>query len=119
MTALATLSDHHHPSTNTRQQQTRLASGRVAQLVAEYQAGADMNTLAHTYGVHRHSVRNHLSKAGVEVRRLGLTEPQVTEAVRLYLAGQSLAKLGETFGCDHTTVRRALLKHGLVMRKPW
>ena len=78
-----------------------------------------MHVLARTYGLHRHSVRAHLTKAGVEIRRRGLTEPQIDEAVRLYLAGSSLAKLGEQFGCDHTTVRRALKRRGLSLRKPW
>lgn len=117
--ALPQLGDLAQPLVPTRQVQTRLTPERVAQLVADYEAGTDMNALARTYSIHRQSVRAHLAKADVEVRRDGLTEPQIDEAVRLYLAGSSLAKLGEQFGCDHTTVRRALKRHGLSLRKPW
>ncbi len=114
--ALPSLIDEPRAPAPVRQQQVRLTLARVAQLVAAYEAGADMNELAKLYGVHRHSVRAHLDKAGVELRRQGLTEPETAEAERLYVAGVSLAKLGVKFGCDHTTVRRALLRRGLVLQ---
>jgi len=91
----------------------------VAQLTADYQAGADMNTLARLYGIHRHSVRAHLARAGVAVRLKGLSELEADEAVRLYMAGYSLVTLASQFGCDHETVRRALKLRGVVLRMPW
>lgn len=77
-----------------------------------------MNALARSYGIHRHSVRAHLAKAGVVLRRQGLTALEVDEAVRLYIAVASLAKLGEQLGCAHTTVSRALKLRGVVLRGP-
>lgn len=78
-----------------------------------------MHVLATRYGIHRHSVRAHLDRAGVVVRPRGLTDLQTDEAVRLYVAGWSLTKLAERLGCDHETVRRALKLRGVVLRKPW
>ena len=117
--ALPLLGDLAAPSNPARQQQTRLTPELVAELVASYEAGTDMNALARAYGVHRHSVRAHLTKAGVELRRQGLTNIQIDEVVRLYAAGYSLAKLGQQFNCDHTTIGRALKRRGLKLRTPW
>jgi DNA-directed RNA polymerase specialized sigma24 family protein len=60
------------------------------------------------WGVHRHTVSEHLRRADVQIRFQGLADFQVAEARRLYLAGWSLARLGELFDCDASTVRRAL-----------
>ena len=119
MVALSSFPELAPPSVPARQQQTRLTPDRIVQLVTEYQSGAAMNALAQAYGIHRNSVRAHLYKAGIAIRRRGLTEQQMDEATRLYLAGNSLARLGEQLGCDQTTVRRALSKRGVVMRFPW
>ncbi len=117
--ALPGLADASRPAAPPRQQQVRLTPARVAKLVAAYEAGLDMNELAKLYGIHRHSVRAHLDKAGVELRRRGLTQAQVDEAVRLYVTGSSLARLGQQLGCDHTTVGRALRHRGVALRSPW
>ena len=91
----------------------------MTELLTGCAAGADMSILSTQYGIHRHSVRAHLARAGVAVRAKGLSEPETEEAVRLYAAGLSLVKLSERFGCDHETVRRALKLRGVVLRKPW
>jgi hypothetical protein len=103
----------------SRQRQVRLSPERAAQLVVEYESGVEMYVLAERYGIHRHSVRAHLDRAGVVVRPRGLSEIQTDEAVRLYVAGWPLVRLAERLGCDHETVRRALKLRGVVLRKAW
>ena len=61
----------------TRRTQRRLAADQAAQLVAEYQAGADMKDLATRWGVHRTTVAGHLRRAGVDLRRQGLSDEQL------------------------------------------
>lgn len=102
-----------------RQRQVRLAVDEVAELAAEYQAGLDMRDLAIRWNVSRHTVADHLRRAGVDVRRQGLPQLLVPEATRLYLAGWSLARLGDRFSCDAETVRQALKQAGVQLRRPW
>ncbi len=103
----------------TRQAQRRLAPNQIAELVAEYQAGADMRELAGRWGVHRTTVAGHLRRAGAELRRQGLSDEQLSEAVRLYGEGWSLQRLSERYGCDAETVRARLKKRNVVRRQPW
>lgn len=103
----------------SRSTQRRLTYDQVAQLVAEYQAGADMRELAVRWQVHGTTVAGHLRRAGVELRRQGLSEEQLTEAVRLYGEGWSLQRLAERYVCDAETVRTYLGRAGMRMRRPW
>ncbi len=99
--------------------QRRLTSAQVVELVAEYQAGADMRQLAQRWDVHRTTVAGHLRRAGVDLRRQGLSEEQRREAGRMYCEGWSLQRLAERYGCDAETVRAYLKRSGVRMRKPW
>lgn len=87
--------------------------------MAKYQGGADMRELAVRWHVHRTTVAGHLRRAGVELRRQGLSDKQLGEAVRLYGEGWSLQRLAERYGCDAETVRASLRRSGVRMRKPW
>jgi DNA-binding CsgD family transcriptional regulator len=107
------------PHPQTKQLQRHLTEDRTLQLVAEYEAGATMRTLALNYGVHRGTVADHLRRSGVTIRPKGLNGAQVDEAVRLYISGWSLVKIAERMGCDGETVRTELKRHGVSMRKPW
>ncbi len=99
--------------------QRRLAADQVAELVAEYQAGADMRELAVRWQVHRTTVAGHLRRAGVELRRQGLSEERLSEAVRLYAEGWSLQRLAERYNCDAETVRNHIRRAEVHMRRPW
>ena len=103
----------------TRQRQHRLNPDEIAQLVAQYQAGCDMNTLAAEWGVHRTTVAGHVRRADVPLRRQGLTPEQLSEATQLYAAGWSCQRLADLFTCDDETVRRGLRSMGVRLRRPW
>ncbi len=98
--------------------QRRLTADQVAALVVEYQAGADMRELAVRWQVHRTTVAGHLRRAGVELRRQGLSEKQLSEAVRLYGNGWSLQRLAERSGCGAETVRQSLKSANVQLPKP-
>ncbi len=87
--------------------------------MAEHQAGADMKELAERWSVHRTTVAGQLRRAGVALRRQGLSYEHLREAVRLYGEGWSLHRLSQRYECDAETVRTYLSGAGLRMRKPW
>ncbi|MGI8614813.1 MAG: hypothetical protein ACR2KL_12855 [Nocardioidaceae bacterium] len=92
---------------------------QVAELVAEYQVGANMHELAIRWQIHRTTVAGHLRRASVKLRRQGLSEEQLDEAVRLYGVGWSCQRLAERFSCDDETVRQRLKAAGVRLRAPW
>ena len=98
--------------------QVRLTQDEVDQLIAQYLAGATSYELAEQWHLHRHTITEHLRRAGV-LRYRSLTEIQVTEACRLYLDGWSLARIAAALSCAPHTVRSALLREGVTMRRSW
>jgi transposase-like protein len=96
--------------------QRRLPEAEKVELVRAYVGGAQMKDLAATHGVHRVTVAEIVSRAGVPARRRGLDAEQVEEAARLYACGWSLTRLGGRFGVDGTTMWRALRARGVAMR---
>ncbi len=101
-----------------RPHQRRLTPDQVAELVAEYQAGADMKELAVRWQVHRTTVAGQLRRAAVELRRQGLSDEQLDEAAQLYGEGWSLQRLAERYTCDDETVRTYLKRSGVRIRHP-
>jgi lambda repressor-like predicted transcriptional regulator len=99
-----------------RQDQKRLSSYEVVQVIQLYQAGAEMRALADQFGVHKHTVSQCLKRMGVPLRRQGLHDDDIVEAAQLYADGWSLVGLGEKYGCAHSSVRNALLRHGYQLR---
>ena len=85
-------------------------------MVADYTAGATLTDLASKFGYSRGGISGALKRAGVQLRRQGLTSSQVDEAERLYCAGLSLARVGERLEVDAGTVRIRLIQRGVTMR---
>jgi hypothetical protein len=65
----------------------RLGSAKVAQLVADYQAGQTTTQLMTTYRIGKGTVLRLLETAGVPRRNQPLTPKQCAEAITLYPAG--------------------------------
>lgn len=76
-----------------------MTAAQLAHLVAEYEVGADIKTLAARWQLHRTTVAGHVRHAGVRLRR---------QAIR-----------AEHHGCDGETVRQTLKRAGVGMRRPW
>jgi len=57
----------HTAQRSSRQVQRRLSPNKIAQLVADYQAGTGTEKLALDYGISRDTVSKHIKRAGVPV----------------------------------------------------
>jgi hypothetical protein len=97
--------------------QKRLGPEVVAQLIADYQAGAPSTALMQTYGIGKGTVLKILEDHGVSRRNQPLADDEREEAIQLYLAGWSMAKVGRHYGRAHTVIRDMLRRHG-VQRQP-
>lgn len=102
-----------------RQQQRRLPADKVEQLVAEYRAGDAMTVLAQRFGVHPMTVTAHLKRAGIDLSRKLLTEPEIDEAV-LYSSGWTLERIASPNPRGHRHNHSAQTYcRGVLRRKPW
>ena len=98
--------------------QPRLTTAQVEELVARYNEGATIRSLAHDFAIHKHTVSAHLERHGiprrVSVRKLGPSDR--SEAVRLYGSGLSLESVATRLGVNASTVTRELHRAGVVLR---
>jgi DNA-binding transcriptional ArsR family regulator len=107
------------PASSTRRRTVRrLRRNEADMLVRRYRSGTTVCELASLFKIHRTTVSAHLRRAGVKMRRLGLTDSQVMEAAVLYVQGWSLARIGRKLAVDGETVRKALRAQGVPMRSP-
>ena len=99
----------------------RLTEDQVDFLVAEREAGAEINELAERYEVDRTTVISHLRRHGVlGRRRQGRTlDPGcLLAAGELYSSGANLIEVGEQFDVDRRYLRMVLPAAGYELRRP-
>jgi DNA invertase Pin-like site-specific DNA recombinase len=96
----------------------RLRASQTPQLVDDYQAGVEIQALAHAYRINRSTVYNHIRRAGLQRRRPLLSPTDVDRAVEMYANGQSLLTISKAFDTTGNTIRLALTKRGVGMRPP-
>ncbi len=101
---------------NPAKSQTRLSPRRRAELVAAYQAGEPVRTIAGRFGVHRGTVSEFVRQAGVPPRELGLDAAGRARAASLYESGLTLAQVAEEVAASVETVRSAVLAEGGTIR---
>jgi predicted DNA-binding protein YlxM (UPF0122 family) len=104
------------PPPSVRRVARRLSQRQLADLVAGYEAGATVYSLAERFKIHRVTVSQHLRRMGVTMRNRGLDERQVNHAAVLYQQGWSLARIAEHQNVDAETVRKELRARGVRMR---
>jgi transposase-like protein len=87
-------------------------------LVEQYVSGTSTYELARQFGIHRHTVAEHLRRAGIVIRggHQKMTTDVTAVAVQLYASGQSLAQVSVRLGVDATTVHKAFKNAGVRMR---
>ncbi len=107
------------PVSKPRLPQRRLTPPEIHQLLAEYQSGDSMKTLATRWGVHRTTVAGHLRRGDVHLRRQGVPDDDLAEAARLYGEGWSCLRLADRYDCAGETIRQALIQAGTQLRAPW
>lgn len=103
----------------TVKENRKLSPEEVVEVVRQYIAGATLQSLSVSFGMHTQTVRAHLQRVGVELRPVRVLEGILAdEAVRLYVEEQlSLVKVGRRVGVSPDVVRRALIQRG-VPRRP-
>ncbi len=87
-----------------------------AELVAAYQAGEPVRTIAARFGVHRGTVSECVRQAGVPAREPGLDADRRTRAAVLYESGLTLAQVADQVAAGVETVRTAVLAEGGTIR---
>ena len=96
--------------------QTRLTPAQVAELLAGYQVGTPVRSLAKRFDVHRLTVSQIAKRAGVAPRWSLTTPAQRKHAAALYAEGWTLAQVAEQVGISTGTVRAAVLTEGGTLR---
>lgn len=89
---------------------------RVAQLLADRDAGFTLMHLASKYGIARQTVIDHCKRAGRARQVRPLDAAEAREAARLYETGLSLVAVGERFGVGRGAVKTAVLARGGSIR---
>lgn len=77
------------------------------QLVADYRAGLGVYELARKHGLHRYTVSQHLTTAGVVMRRT-ITNDEKVKARQLYLSGATQAAIARQLKRDPATVKKMI-----------
>lgn len=88
----------------------------LQQMIAEYEAGASLISIATARRMGKQTVSRLLSDAGVRIRRQGLDDVQVAHAADAYLSGQTTREIAEDLGVGHAMVWRALKRAGIELR---
>lgn len=91
----------------------RLTTTEITDLVAQYNSGATTYQVAKDFGITRDTLRKHLRKNSVPMRRRGLSPDQVKAAADLYEQGFSSNAIAKEFGVSPTTVLRKLREQGM------
>lgn len=86
------------------------------EIVDKYQAGERVVDIARALSINKVTVIDHLNRADVERRPLGMSDMQIDEAVQLYASGLSLARIGERLGFSARTIQSRLRERGVRFR---
>ena len=86
------------------------------EIVDKYQAGERVVDIARALSINKVTVIDHLNRADVERRPLGMSDTQIDEAVQLYASGLSLARIGERLGFSARTIQSRLRERGVRFR---
>ena len=101
---------------NPVKSQTRLTPERRAELVADYEAGMPVRSIAAKYGVHRGTIPKVVLGSGGTLRSAGLSDAGRVRAAALYASGLTLKEIAERLGVDDKTVRSAVIQKGGRLR---
>lgn len=118
MVGRASEDEHVLTAPRPRQQQRRLASEQIDEVVTRYIDGESIDGLAREYGINRTTVISHLERKGVERRRnpRKMTDAKVEAAAADYSSGRSLAVVAAEFGVCERTLRREFDQAGVCVR---
>lgn len=95
---------------------THLLGKDVTRLVRDYERGATVSELVKKYGIHRATVRTHLTRAGIAPRDRVPDDPNGDDYLRLYNQGIGLTTIARRNGTTPSKVRTQLIKRGVDLR---
>ena len=105
-------------STQALKSQTRLSYPQRQKLIDAYASGVPVKQIAERFGVHRTTITQIATNAGVKMRSQTLSLSAREEACELYDGGRSLAQVAEQLGVSPSAVRSAVLSCGGTLRPP-
>jgi transposase-like protein len=94
----------------------RLTQTETEDLVAAYQDGSTLRSLARAFGIHRETVGHLLDRAGIDRQDRHVTAERLKVATQRYAQGDSLAAIAQALNVNAETVRKALIGAGISMR---
>ncbi len=97
----------------------QLASDQAELLTALYSQGDSIYQLARRFNIHRGTVKDHLHRAGIEIRpgaQSKLSESDKNEIVKFYESGFSIHKIALQLDVTDNPVHHALKERGVTMR---
>ena len=101
---------------NSVQSQTRLNASNRAELLAGYAAGVPVRELASRFGIHRATIWEAATAAGIEREKAELPDEVREQANRLYAEGMSLAHVAKNLRISYKVARSAVVASGGTIR---
>ena len=101
---------------NSVQSQTRLNASNRAELLAGYAAGVPVRELAARFGIHRATIWEAATAAGIERGKADLSDEVREQANRLYAEGMSLAHVARHLRISYEVARSAVVVSGGTIR---
>jgi transposase-like protein len=96
----------------------RLGTAGVASLVAQYQAGGSLESVAEAHGISTSSARRLLLRQGVTLRLPRISTDMVNRAAELYESGLGVLAIANELGVAKSSLLRAMKKAGVQLRPP-
>ncbi|WP_405974019.1 helix-turn-helix domain-containing protein [Streptomyces sp. NBC_00988] len=95
----------------------KLSPDEVAELVEAYRQGATLSALSRRDGLHRQTVDQHVTRAGVAKRsQVKMTPARMATAKKLYEQGWSARQIAVELDVCASTVSKKLKRAGVEMR---
>lgn len=106
------------PRRRIHQVQVRLKPDQIQELVEAYRAGATLPELSARFGLHEHTVTEHLKRHSIDRRVNGkkLSPEDIEKAADLYRSGLSWVAIAEQFDVNPQTIGTWLKRAGVPMR---
>lgn len=101
---------------NSVQSQTRLNASNRAELLVGYAAGVPVRELAARFGIHRATIWEAATAAGIERGKTELSDEVREHANRLYAEGMSLGHVAKRLRISTEVARPAVIASGGTIR---
>ena len=98
------------PQHHIRDVERRLGAEKIAQIVAEYEAGESTRALETKYGVGKTAIVSLLRKQNVTIRNQPIEPELVERALELRAAGMGYKSIAKQLGVPKESMRQAMLR---------